>query len=225
MIISLIGFMGCGKSSVGRRISELLCCRFIDLDNVIEEREGRTIAEIFAEDGEAGFRNLELKVLDNIVRKESARQWAPLAPSHFVGPSPYAGVRKCQFRKTASPNEFAEMYLPQHSHTPQEIHSYEDALILSLGGGTVMTRECAEMVQENSLCVYLRASVDTLVRNLQGEAEGRPMLSGGEDLRTRIEELMTLRSATYENVAHEIIDTDGLTVDQIADRIYKSIAD
>jgi shikimate kinase len=134
-------------------------------------------------------------------------------------------VRKCQFRKTASPNEFAEMYLPQHSHTPQETHSYEDVIILSLGGGTVMTQECAEMVQENSVCVYLRASVDTLVRNLQGEAEGRPMLSGGEDLRTRIEELMTLRSATYENVAHEIIDTDGLTVDQIADRIYKSIAD
>ena len=88
-----------------------------------------------------------------------------------------------------------------------------------------MTQECAEMVQENSVCVYLRASVDTLVRNLQGVAEGRPMLSGGKDLRTRIEELMTLRSATYETVAHEIIDTDGLTVDQIADRIYKSIAD
>ena len=52
-----------------------------------------------------------------------------------------------------------------------------------------------------------------------------PMLAGDEDLRTRIEEFMALRSATYENVAHEIIDTDGLTVDQIADRIYKSIAD
>ena len=181
MIISLTGFMGCGKSSVGRRLSELLCCRFMDLDEFIVEREGRSIPEIFASDGEKGFREIEKTALCSVI--------------------------------------------PQHSHTPQETHSYEDALILSLGGGTVMTQECAEMVQENSVCVYLRASVDTLVRNLQGEAEGRPMLSGGEDLRTRIEELMTLRSATYENVAHEIIDTDGLTVDQIADRIYKSIAD
>ena len=211
--------MGCGKSSVGRRLSELLCCRFMDLDEFIVEREGRSIPEIFASDGEKGFREIEKTALCSVISADSVMLNAPLAPSHFVG------VRKCQFRKTASPNEFAEMYLPQHSHTPQEKHSYEDALILSLGGGTVMTQECAEMVQENSVCVYLRASVDTLVRNLQGEAEGRPMLSGGEDLRTRIEELMTLRSATYENVAHEIIDTDGLTVDQIADRIYKSIAD
>ena len=211
--------MGCGKSSVGRRLSELLCCRFMDLDEFIVEREGRSIPEIFASDGEKGFREIEKTALCSVISADSVMLNAPLAPSHFVG------VRKCQFRKTASPNEFAEMYLPQHSHTPQETHSYEDALILSLGGGTVMTQECAEMVQENSVCVYLRASVDTLVRNLQGEAEGRPMLSGGEDLRTRIEELMTLRSATYEDVAHEIIDTDGLTVDQIADRIYKSIAD
>ena len=219
MIISLTGFMGCGKSSVGRRLSELLCCRFMDLDEFIMEREGRSIPDIFASDGEKGFREIEKTALCSVISADSVMLNAPLAPSHFVG------VRKCQFRKTASPNEFAEMYLPQHSHTPQETHSYEDALIVSLGGGTVMTQECAEMVQENSVCVYLRASVDTLVRNLQGEAEGRPMLSGGEDLRTRIEELMTLRSATYENVAHEIIDTDGLTVDQIADRIYKSIAD
>ena len=54
MIISITGFMGCGKSSVGKRLSELLCCRFMDLDEVIVEREGRSIPEIFAEDGEGG---------------------------------------------------------------------------------------------------------------------------------------------------------------------------
>ena len=81
------------------------------------------------------------------------------------------------------------------------------------------------MVRANSVCIYLRASVDTLLRNLQGEAEARPMLAGDNDLRTRIEDLMAQRAATYENTAHIIIDTDGLTVDQIADRIYKSIAD
>jgi len=41
MIISLTGFMGCGKSSVGRRLSELLCCPFMDLDQIIEEAEGK----------------------------------------------------------------------------------------------------------------------------------------------------------------------------------------
>ena len=47
--------MGCGKSSVGRRLSELLCCSFMDLDEVIEQQTGRTIPEIFATDGEAAF--------------------------------------------------------------------------------------------------------------------------------------------------------------------------
>ena len=48
--------MGCGKSSVGRELSRLLCCPFMDLDSVIEEREGRKIPEIFATEGEAAFR-------------------------------------------------------------------------------------------------------------------------------------------------------------------------
>ena len=93
--------MGCGKSSVGRRLSELLCCRFVDLDEVVEEVAGKRVGEIFAVEGEVAFRDLESLSLNNILSKESARQWAPLAPSHFVGPSPYAGVRKCQFRTIA----------------------------------------------------------------------------------------------------------------------------
>ena len=63
MIISLTGFMGCGKSSVGRELSKLLCCPFMDLDQVIEERIGRTIPEIFAKSGEAEFRRLEKETL------------------------------------------------------------------------------------------------------------------------------------------------------------------
>ena len=223
MIISLTGFMGCGKSSVGRRLSELLCCCFMDLDDVIVEREGRSIPDIFASDGESAFREIEKTALCSVISANAVRSNAPLAPSHIVGPSPYAGVRKCQFRKTASPNEFTEMPLPHPRPTPQETHPYEDVLILSLGGGTVMMQECAELIQEHSLCIYLRASVDTLVRNLEGEAAGRPMLAGDKDLRTRIEKLMTLRSATYENTAHIIIDTNGRSIDSIAEDILSRL--
>ena len=42
--------MGCGKSSVGRKLSQLLCCSFMDLDAVIETQTGRSIPEIFASD-------------------------------------------------------------------------------------------------------------------------------------------------------------------------------
>ena len=64
MTISLTGFMGCGKSSVGRRLSELLCCPFMDLDEVIVESAGRTVPEIFASDGEAEFRRMERDALE-----------------------------------------------------------------------------------------------------------------------------------------------------------------
>ncbi len=57
--IILIGFMGSGKTSIGKRLSLKLKWEFIDTDDFIEKREGMSINEIFAEKGEAYFRGLE----------------------------------------------------------------------------------------------------------------------------------------------------------------------
>ena len=59
--------MGCGKSSVGRRLSQLLCCPFMDLDAEIEARCGCAVADIFARDGEAEFRRIEKETLSDII--------------------------------------------------------------------------------------------------------------------------------------------------------------
>lgn len=67
MIISLTGFMGCGKSSVGKRLSTLLSCRFIDLDDYIESVACMKIPEIFEVLGEAGFREKEYEALSGII--------------------------------------------------------------------------------------------------------------------------------------------------------------
>lgn len=85
-----------------------------------------------------------------------------------------------------------------------------------------MTRECAEIVHKGTICIYLKASVETLVSHLEGETENRPMLQG-ESLRERISELMELRSATYEGTAHVIIDTDGRSIDEIAAEILNRV--
>ena len=211
MTISLTGFMGCGKSSVGRRLSELLCCSFIDLDDVIEEREGRSIPEIFATEGEATFRQMELKALEHVINNGGMeRVWKQSLPSHSaMGPS-LCGQRG----STLSP--------PSPCHPEVERHTNND-IILALGGGAVMTEACAEMVRERTLCVYLRASVETLVEHLAGMAAGRPMLADA-DLRTRIETLMQQRAATYEKTAHTIIDSDGKSIDEIACEIGKQVA-
>jgi shikimate kinase len=63
MKIFLIGFMGCGKTHWGKLLSEKLAIPFFDLDEKIEENEGRTISEIFKKDGEEYFRLLEKDVL------------------------------------------------------------------------------------------------------------------------------------------------------------------
>lgn len=59
--------MGSGKSSVGKELSVLLSCLHIDLDTYIEKKEGKTITEIFSDDGEERFRALEQKALKEIL--------------------------------------------------------------------------------------------------------------------------------------------------------------
>ena len=59
----LIGLPGSGKSTIGRRLAKAMGCSLIDTDAVIEERSGRTIAEIFAAEGESGFRRIEEQVI------------------------------------------------------------------------------------------------------------------------------------------------------------------
>ncbi|MCM1504869.1 MAG: shikimate kinase [Muribaculum sp.] len=64
--IFLIGYMGCGKSTLGRTVSALTGWQFIDLDNYIEQRFHRTVKDIFAEYGEEGFRKRERAMLQEV---------------------------------------------------------------------------------------------------------------------------------------------------------------
>lgn len=193
--------MGCGKSSVGKRLSELLCCRFMDLDTAIEEREGCSVAEIFASRGEAEFRRIEAETLHNLLEEAVV-----------------TGGRVLVIPKT-----------PAAKSQQNLLSKNNPTLILALGGGAVMTPECGKMVHEQTVCVYLKASVDELVARLSDETAGRPLLSGTDSgrscqtaLRKRILELMEARSETYERTAHIIIDTDGKSIDEVADEIIRA---
>lgn len=183
--ISLIGFMGCGKSSVGKILATLLPeCRLIDLDTYIEEKQGKNIPEIFNEYGEAAFRRMEREALEEI---------------------------------------FSDKSRPR--------------AILSLGGGTVTSEQCRQLIRQHTDCFYLRATTDTLLDNLEGNSDGRPMLnptqpveapstevsSEREALRHRIESLMQTRSPQYIATAHHIIDINGQTFAQIAEAVEDNI--
>ena len=157
--ISLIGFMGSGKSSVGKELAKLLpSMELIDLDSYIEAMTGRTIPEIFDTEGEEAFRQMERSALGDI-----------FMTGELTGAS----------------------------------------YILSLGGGTVTTEACRRMVRRKTKCFYLKASIDTLVSNLEQWPGDRPMLRGRNGLRARVKELMASRGPIYEETAHHVINVDG----------------
>ena len=165
-VISLAGFMGCGKSTVGKILARRLGVDFYDLDTLIEQNAGMTIPEIFTSQGEEAFRRMEAQTLETFLETMTGR-----------------------------------------------------SAVLSLGGGTLTTERCRNLLQGRSICIYLKASEDTLVRNLSGQADGRPMLEGAQNeaaLRDRIRTLMALRSSIYEAAATHTIQVDALSPDSIA---------
>jgi shikimate kinase len=120
-------------------------------------------------------------------------------------------------------------------HSIPEAHSQPweaNTIVLALGGGAVMQEECEKMVHDCTICIYLKASVDTLLDHLEGQAAGRPLLNTASvmssevetstkraALKERILDLMAKRASTYERTAHHIIDTDNKSIEDIAAEI------
>lgn len=90
--VLLVGLMGSGKTTVGTRLGELLGWEFLDFDDAVEEAAGRTIPEIFREDGEASFREMEARVGAELLERSrvvlaSGGGW-PAAPGRMVDLAP-----------------------------------------------------------------------------------------------------------------------------------------
>jgi shikimate kinase/3-dehydroquinate synthase len=159
----LTGFMGTGKTSVGQEIARRLGCEFVDMDALIQAREGLTVADIF-ERGEAHFRRLEASVC-----RELAAQ---------------AGQ------------------------------------VIATGGGALIPDENREILSASGPIVCLTASPNEILRRLEG-ARDRPLLDV-PDRRGRIAALLAERAKTYRRIPLQV-DTTGLTVAQVADRVMAVI--
>ena len=162
-MITLTGFMGSGKTTVGKVLADFLGCPFMDLDDLIVKKAGKSIPEIFAQDGEPALRQLEARLLRQTVEKYT-----------------------------------------------------ENTVVLALGGGAVTTPASAALLREKTVCIYLRATLETLLGRLEGETAGRPLADAS------LADRLAARAPIYEETAHVIIDTDGLTPDEVADEIIIS---
>ena len=170
MVISLIGYMGSGKSLITNILKDIKKIKKIDLDFEISEELGLSIPEIFEKRGEIFFRKKEKEILERIFYSE----------------------KEC---------------------------------ILSLGGGTPCYYNNIEIINKNSISIYLRAKVDTLVKRLlEDKIHCRPLINRipDEQLPEFIGQHLFERNHFY-NQAKIIIDTDNLTAEEIADEILSKV--
>ncbi len=91
--IALIGFMGAGKTSVGRLVAEQLHFEYLDTDELIQSRARRTITEIFATDGEPAFRKMESDLVKELA--QHTRTVISTGGGLPVNPENLAGLKAC----------------------------------------------------------------------------------------------------------------------------------
>ena len=90
--IYLVGFMGCGKSTVGAQLADEFGWRFLDLDRAIEQQQGKSIVDIFETQGEPGFRQIESEAIQHLI-KETEKGRATVA-ALGGGAFPWPGNRE-----------------------------------------------------------------------------------------------------------------------------------
>ena len=95
-----------------------------------------------------------------------------------------------------------------------------DNIIVDTGGGVVERPENIEALKTNSIIIWLKASVDTIVSRIQGDTE-RPALTAGKTFTEEIAEVLERRVPKYKSAAQYEIDTDESTPEQVADRIIE----
>jgi shikimate kinase len=165
----LTGFMGTGKTEVGKRLARLLGRPFVDTDDIVEATEGRTVALIFATDGEVRFRALERAAVE----------------------------QACAVR---------------------------DAVVAT-GGGVLLDPDNRRRLAAAGPIICLSASPEEILERT-GNATSRPLLAGCADRAERlgrVRALLTERAPAY-SVATHAVDTSGLTVDQVVERV-RSLVD
>jgi shikimate kinase len=203
--IILVGFMGAGKTTVGRLLARRLRWRFVDLDDRICDSERRSVPEIFRDSGEEHFRRVESECLREVLE------------------NPGSSTRT----RHANPNTGDS--LPAASSlgmTPSA------GLVLALGGGAFVQPQNAELIRQSKVpVVFLDAAPDTLFRRCAPQigddtpsraetaragdpVNERPLLADENQFR----QLYESRREGYM-AAGVRVDTTALTPGQVADEI------
>ena len=112
-----------------------------------------------------------------------------------------------------------EHFRKLESEAVREICKRDDCFI-STGGGCVMREENVKIFKESGKIIYLKANIQTLLKRLEGDTS-RPLLAG--NMAERLSELYKKRATVYERVADIVVDTDGLTPNEVLENIFAEL--
>lgn len=163
--IVLIGMMGAGKTTVGKRLASSLGREFIDSDHEIEVRCGAPVATVFELEGEPSFRKREAEVISELLNREN--------------------------------------------------------IVLSTGGGCIVTESTREVLKTAAVTVYLRAHIQDLWNRTRRDRR-RPLLQTA-DPKARLTELYDARKSFYEACSHIQIETGRQPVEEVVRRVLSSL--
>ena len=202
--VVLVGMMGVGKTSLGRRLAAALGTEFVDADEEIERAAQMTIPEIFATYNEAYFRDGERRVIARLLGAGEAD-----AP-----PSPVAAA------KTAPPETAPPETAPPKTAAPKTA-APKTAKVIATGGGAFCDPATRALILERGIAVWLDADLDTLVERT-ARKENRPLLRQGNP-REILGRLKAERQPFYAQAPIRVMSgrmpharTLGRVLDQIA---------
>lgn len=197
--VFLIGFMGSGKTTVGRMLARILGRTFLDTDEMIVQDQQMSITQIFEKYGEPYFRDLETGLLRKLEKdlQETGRQETTIRETGRQETGRQEAGRQETGRKETSMQE------PDSA-----------GYVISVGGGLPLREENRVIMKRIGIVIYLKASPDTLVERLKGDTS-RPLLQGG-NMREKILSLMEKRDSFYTQAAQIQLFTDEMSVRETA---------
>ena len=194
--IFLIGYMGSGKSTVSKILSEKTGLPCIDMDQVIEQTEGMPIRKIFIKYGEHEFRNKESELLDKLCQVSSA---VDLLAGEATGEAKVLD-------KVSKYEEYSRI---------------EGGFIVSCGGGVILD-DLNRDILNRQCTIFLETKPETLFQRVNGDFN-RPFafmdVSDEQERLRKFLEVYQKRQALYRETASIIIQTDGKSPEEIATKI------
>lgn len=232
----LIGFMGSGKTEVGKALRRLTGLPLVDMDHLIEKEQGCSIPTLFEERGEAAFRRLESDLLRRLCdarqscdaqRLRNARKPSDTGKFSVTG-------RLCNTRRLCGARSLCDALKPGGAYSPLDAPSSTSfqgdgfsPTIVACGGGVAELPENVRRLRETGRTFFLHGSLALLFSRIKDD-RNRPNANAKiPDEKARFQQLCALyqkREANYLCACSHLISIEEKTLEEIAREILDRLA-